>query len=313
MKYGSILFFLLLTISFGIYAQTPAPPETDCIVYSVKEKKLVSPQSIIDKMDDYDVLFYGEEHDDRITHQLQAHLFELLHKKYGSNAVVSMEMFDRELQYVMDEYLSGLIKESYFRKDGRAWDNYRDYRPLVEYARENKLYVLAANAPFRYVNVASNKGMEALDSLTEDQKKTIAPLPYKLADGAYEEKLRNLGKDDKPKRKSKKMPPMMDTTNKPKYDMVKGHSLWDNTMAHSVFMYLESNPKAKIIHLNGRFHTDEFFGIVQRLHEFNPEIKPLVISSEAVDKKLTDIDFSEYEKNGDYIVITSMKARKKYK
>jgi len=33
--------------------------------------------------------------------------------------------------------------------NGRAWQNYGDYRPLVEYAKAARIPVIAANAPRR--------------------------------------------------------------------------------------------------------------------------------------------------------------------
>ena len=61
-----------------------------------------------------------------------------------------MEMFERDAQIVLDEYLNDLITEKKFLDDSRPWENYKtDYRPLVEFARVNKLNVIAANAPRR--------------------------------------------------------------------------------------------------------------------------------------------------------------------
>src|SRR3954467_8455063 len=67
-----------------------------------------------------------------------------------------MEMFERDVQIVLDEYLSDLITEQHFLASSRPWGNYKtDYRPLVELAKEKHLDVIAANAPRRYVNMVS--------------------------------------------------------------------------------------------------------------------------------------------------------------
>jgi uncharacterized iron-regulated protein len=71
----------------------------------------------------------------------------------------SLEMFERDVQIVLDEYVKDLITEKKFLDDSRPWNNYKtDYRPLVEYAKQNKLPVIAANAPRRYINMVSRGG-----------------------------------------------------------------------------------------------------------------------------------------------------------
>lgn len=72
--------------------------------------------------------------------------------------VLSLEMFERDVQHVLDEYLSGTVPERDLR-DARPWPNYvSDYRPLVEFAKSNGLSVVAANAPRRYVSIAGRRG-----------------------------------------------------------------------------------------------------------------------------------------------------------
>ena len=41
-------------------------------------------------------------------------------------------------------------------KEARAWNNYKDYKPAVKFAKENKLSVIAANTPRRYVSMVSS-------------------------------------------------------------------------------------------------------------------------------------------------------------
>ena len=116
--------------------------ESNYRVYSVKLGKEVSLKDIVSDMENYDVLMFGEEHNDSVTHYLEASVFELLHLKFGEDLALSLEMFDRDVQPVMDEYLKGFIREKNFKKDARVWNNYRDYRPMVEFAKQKKLDVV---------------------------------------------------------------------------------------------------------------------------------------------------------------------------
>lgn len=273
----------------------------DYILYSVKEEKEVKPSDIVKELDNYDVLFFGEEHNDSIGHRMQTMLFQLMYKSFGEKTALSMEMFDRDVQYIMDEYLQGIIKKSYFLKDSRKWTNYKDYEPMVEFAKEKGLSVVCANAPFRYVNVATKHGLEGLMKLSDHAKKAIAPLPYNMAAGKYADKLNALMGHDP-----------TDKNSKPAYDMIPGQSLWDATMAYSIYEFLKKNPDYKVLHLNGKFHTDEYFGIIQRLKEFNPDIKPLTISLEGNVETYPDINFEEYKHLADYIIVTNPAVPKSY-
>ena len=91
--------------------------------------------------------FFGEEHNDSVTHYLEQTMLRLLYSKFNDKLTLSMEMFDRDVQTVMDEYLSGAIREKNFTKDARVWSNYRDYKPMVEFAKEKGLHVICANCP----------------------------------------------------------------------------------------------------------------------------------------------------------------------
>ncbi len=319
-KLTSVFFrltFLILIVALPFFslAQNDSVPTADYLIYATKKGKLVELDAIVKAAKKYHVVFFGEEHNDSIAHLLQYELFQGLYKKYETNTTLSMEMFDRDVQYILDEYLNGQIKASYFNKDSRKWKNYKDYQPMVEFAKENKLKVIAANAPFRYTNIASRKGQEALAALSDYAKLAIAPLPYKTASGDYKAKLEALmSHSPAPKKDSLSTPSAPKKSSMPKmsYNIVLGQSLWDATMAYSVYQQLEKHPKSKILHLNGRFHTDERFGIVQRLAEYDPEIKALVISSTGSEESFPNIDFEKFKHLGDYVIFTNPKLPKSY-
>ena len=275
------------------------------LVYSSLTNKKSSLKEIIKAMDDYDVVFYGEEHNDAVTHYLESTLFKKLYSKYGKELALSLEMFDRDVQYIIDEYLNGWIKEYYFNKDSRQWKNYSDYKPLVEFAKENELNVIAANAPFRYVSIASKETQSGLEKLSEQAKQNIAPLPYMSASGEYKEKLMIvMGLKPDP---DKPADAVADTLG-PKHSYaanmsLDGQSLWDATMAYSISEYLKDNPGKKVMHVNGRFHTDQHFGIVQQLKRYSPNLKVLVISASR-DDDFPKVDFKEEKDRCEFIIFT---------
>ena len=95
------------------------------------------------------MVFFGEEHNDPTGHQLEIEILRMLHHKNGEKQALSMEMFETDVQLVLNEYLQNLIREKNFVKEARAWNNYTDYKPLIEYSREQGIQVIAANSPNR--------------------------------------------------------------------------------------------------------------------------------------------------------------------
>lgn len=291
-----ICLFYLILLGVKSYSQIG---EYNYKIYSVKSEKEVSIIDIAEAMENYDVLFFGEEHNDSVAHYLQIRLLEALHERFASEVALSMEMFDRDVQVIMNEYLQGHIRKKNFTKDARVWSNYRNYEPMVEFAKEKKLDVVCANSPSRYTNLAGREGQQALMKLSEEAKKFIAPLPYDTASGAYYNKLMALTGHDPSSTDStaKKMPPMGG------FNLIMGQSLWDATMAYSISQYLKKNKGSRVFQINGRFHSDEDFAIVTQLKNYSPKVRSLVISA-GPDDSFPNIDWSQYKHLGDYIIIT---------
>ena len=171
----AILFFTVLIIAFQSYSQLT---EKNYKIYSSKLGAEVNLSKIAEEMNGYDVLFFGEEHNDSVTHYLEAKMLELISQQFVGNLALSLEMFDRDVQTVMNEYLKGGIREKNFLKDARVWSNYKDYKPMIEFAKAINIDIICANAPSRYTNLAGRKGQQALMELSEESKKNFAPLPY---------------------------------------------------------------------------------------------------------------------------------------
>ena len=209
-----------------------------------------------------DVVFFGEEHNNPIAHWLELELLKDLYDKTGKDLIIGAEMFERDDQLVLDEYLSGMIKENNFEKEAKLWSNYKtDYRPLVEFAKEKELTFVATNIPRRYASLVSSKGIEALEELSEEAKRYIAPLPIEvdLELPGYQNMLK-----------------MMEghgggmSENFPKAQASK-----DATMGWSIAEYWEKGKT--FLHYNGSYHSNDQEGILWYLNRYEPKAKTLTI------------------------------------
>lgn len=302
--------FLIVALRFLISGTSAQSLDPHFRIYDTHTAKEISINELIESSKNVEVLFFGEEHNDSVAHYLEMVIFEKFAEAGKFENALSLEMFDRDVQPVMNEYLSGAIREKNFLKDARVWSNYRDYKPMVEYAKEHKIEVICANAAGRYSNLAGRKGQQGLKDLPKISQQNFAPLPYDTASGKYYEKLMDLTSHDAPAANDsvKKQMPKQSMGN---FNLVMAQSLWDATMAHSIATYLNLNKGKKVFQVNGRFHSDEGFAIVTQLLKYRPKTKLSVISCLS-DESFPNIDWSLHSKLGDYIIITDPKIPKTF-
>lgn len=156
--------------------------------------------SIVGQLTDAEVIFVGEKHDDPVAHYLEAEILKAVHLAKG-NTALSLEMFERDVQYVLNGYLKNSYSEKHFLASSRPWPSYKtDYKPMIEYAKKHQLPVIAANAPRRLVNFVTLNGPEKLKDLQPEELKWLPPLPYYIpTEGRYVEKLKQVFAMPKPK------------------------------------------------------------------------------------------------------------------
>lgn len=235
--------------------------------------------AVLRAMGTADAVFLGEQHDDAPTHRLQRVLLEAAHAAYGARRPVALglEMAERDVQLVLDEYLAGTIRERDYLAAARPWANYAaDYRPLVEYAREHGLPVIAANAPGRYVNLVSREGEAALAGLDRQARAFLPPLPVAPPSGPLATKFRAL------------MEGMAGHTSPhgasphggaPTVDgMLAAQNLRDAAMAEALARWLAAHRGGLVLHLNGVFHSEAGLGVPEHLARYRRGARALVVS-----------------------------------
>jgi uncharacterized iron-regulated protein len=284
---------LLLTI-FS-YAQTGI--EKHYKIYNTKSGQMTTPAQIASDCREANVIFFGEEHNDSAGHFLEKAIFAELQKLYGNQLALSMEMFETDCQLVVNEWLAGHISDERFNKESRPWSNYKDYKPVVDIAKQNKLAVIAANPPRRYVNMVSRKGMRSLDSLPKESKRYLPPLPYDTATGAYRDKFMDFMKGGSPGTSNNRI--------------FYSQCLWDAGMAYSIYTYWKKNKDKKIFHLVGKFHCDEKLGTAAQLQNRRSSLKIMNISCFS-DASFDNPDWDKLKHLGDYIILTDPGLKKTY-
>jgi len=280
--------FVLLLVMVPVFALSQDAMSVHYKIYSTVNQKAATVDQIADGLANADVLFFGEEHNDTTAHYLELTIFKKLAEKYPGKIALSMEMFETDCQNVLDEYLNGLIREKNFVTEARAWHNYNDYRPLIEWAKANHIPVIAANAPARYVNMTNRLGLASLEQLSPIGKSYLPPLPIDTATGSYYEKFLQI---------------MGGHNAMGGMKMFEAQNLWDATMGWSIAKFARAHKGYKIFQLNGGFHSEEKLGAAAQLKKYAPKIRVLNIATYS-DDNFANPDWNKLSKNGDFIIIT---------
>ncbi len=241
-----------------------------------------------------DVAFLGEQHDDPNTHRLELAVLEGLARR-RSFVILSLEMFERDVQEKLDHYAEGHLPEADFLAASRPWPRYQtDYRPLVEFAIEKDWIIVAANVPRPLASAVAKSGWGALESAGEASRGHVAA-----------DRQCPTGDDDYFQRFMKAMGAHPGSTSDQYYF---AQCLKDETMAESIARaYADSATAAErplIVHVNGAFHSDYGLGTAARIRRRMPDKRIVVVPILPVDNLDTLTPTPDDGRRGDYLLFT---------
>lgn len=223
-----------------------------------------------------DFVFFGEQHDDDESHRAELGLLTAIGERRGAKVVLSLEMFERDVQPLLDAYLAGRLTEAEFVAQSRPWPNYAaDYRPLVELAKAKGWPVIAANVPRRLASVVSRKGLVAVDSLPSADRAFVATDLQCPQDQYYRNFVAVMGgghggAGGAPGQPASGARPMTDL-------FYESQCTKDETMAESIVRGRRDG--AVVVHFNGAFHSDFSLGTVSRVARRVPGARLVVVSA----------------------------------
>ncbi len=271
----NILISILLVAFYSLHAQ-----DFKSYQFYDKKGKEVKTEKLVNELTGYDVVFFGENHNNSINHWLQLKVTEALYQKKNGQLILGAEMFERDNQPQLNKYLNGMFDAKTLKDSARLWNNFAtDYQPLVDFAKDKKLPFIATNVPRRYASQVSKEGLESLKSLPSKDKAYIAQLPIKvtLETPGYPEMKKMMGDH------AEEMKVM---------NFISAQAIKDATMAESILKNLQAGKT--FIHYNGNYHSKEFGGIYWYLKQKNPNLKMAVISvfeSEDPELKVPEKDY----------------------
>jgi uncharacterized iron-regulated protein len=203
------------------------------------------------------VLYLGETHDRDRDRKIQLKIIQELQKR-NPQVAIAMEMFQIPYQDAIDSYLAGNLTEKdlleqteYEQRWGYSWES---YAPILRFAKEKQLSVLAVNTPSEITRQVAKAG---LDSLTPQQRKIIPPASEIRTDNAaYRQMLAKTFAQHQHSNRG----------NSSGFDrFFLAQVLWDETMAAEVAKFAKANPKHQVAVIAGQGHIIYGYGILSRV------------------------------------------------
>lgn len=248
--------------SLLIGGQMALAKESDMRIIDTQSGKDASWKNMLDNAAKSHAVFLGEQHDDTETHRVELSILKDLYKRVGKRLILSMEMFERDQQILLDQHLAGVITAAELGQKTKLWNNYAtDYAPMVQFSAAEHIPVLAANCPNAIIRKIGQGGLAALASLPESERKYVADSIIAPDGDAYAQKfmatMSGMG--------GAHGAAMEPATLRRIYE---AQCTRDDTMAESIVRSM--SPTSVVLHVNGGFHSEGGLGTVARVQWRRP-------------------------------------------
>ncbi|MBW4445161.1 MAG: ChaN family lipoprotein [Plectolyngbya sp. WJT66-NPBG17] len=279
----SIAKLCALSLSLLVLWSAPSYAQTSTITTPTQQK--LDSQTVLKQLKQSRVIYVGETHDNEADHRAQLEIIRSLYQQ-NPKLAIGMEMFQRPFQSGLDSYLAGAATDSMLREftefDKRWGFPWEFYFPIIDFAKENQLPVVALNTPSEVTQKVARQG---LAGLTKEEKRYIPPIAEirtepdryrdrlrKIFDGFHSGKGNNRGFDR----------------------FFEAQVLWDETMADAIAQFLKKNPDRQMIVLVGQGHLVYGDGIPSRVARRIPQIKQSTILLNPPAKFLKDKEIADF-------------------
>lgn len=294
---AALLAAFLLVVSLGAVAAVPASDDKPAYRLFTAAGKSTAYGKMLKELAQADVVFFGEQHNDPLAHWLELQLAKDLLRLRQGQLVLGLEMLERDVQPLVDQYTTGELPDEAFEEQSRPWPNYAtDYKPLLQLAKQQKFRVVGTNAPRRYASQVAKGGLAVLDALPAEEKAWLAPLPvvvdYELP--GYKNMAKMFGTDA--------------THAASVQNIIQAQALKDATMAH--FLHQARPAGHLLLHFNGAYHSDNHDGILAYLRQLNPQLKVLTISTVS-QEQLEKLE-KDNEQKADFLLVVPQDMTKTY-
>jgi uncharacterized iron-regulated protein len=297
-----VLAFLCLLSQAQAPSPAPAAAASAYVpqrVYDTRRGAFTDFETMLADLARADVIILGEQHDDPNTHRLEAAVLEGLARRRVP-VVLSLEMFERDVQPALDAYLAGTVPEEEFLQAARPWPRYTtDYRALVEIARAQNWPVVAANVPRRIAADVAKSGRPAVDALVAGDRALAARDVQCPRDTYFDRFAEQMGNHKTPG-----APGSTAAAATERYYWAQ--CVKDETMAESIAAAVAKHTARPgvVVHVTGAFHSDFGAGTAERARRRLEGRRVALVSLMPVENLDALTPGDDDRKRADYLVYT---------
>ena len=228
----------------------------------------------------------GETHDNRHAHRVELLVIRDLARRFPGKIAIGMEMFREPQQDALDRWTRGELSELEFLKASKwheSWgSDFGNYREILEFARDNRIDVIALNPPKELQREVSRTGLDNVPAEVAARLPVTAPPdPYQRATmkAVYGGHLPSEGMFD---------------------SFFRVQMLWEESMASRIVDYLKS-PRGegkRMVTITGGWHVRYGFGVPKKTIRRMPMPYAIILPEEIsipADKadQIMDVDLPE--------------------
>jgi uncharacterized iron-regulated protein len=227
------------------------------------------------------VVLLGESHTDVDHHHWQLHTLAALHGREG-NIVIGFEAFPRRLQSVLNDWVEGKLTDQAFLKAsewGQVWGyDAAFYMPLFQFARLNRIPMIALNVERSLVARVGREGWEAVPP--SEREGLLDPAPaspayqralarvYLMKRTMRREAAERLSSSREPNMPESEEAALAEVMKEPEFKrFVEAQLTWDRAMAEALASANRKFFNATIVGVLGSGHVEDGHGVPHQLKD----------------------------------------------
>jgi uncharacterized iron-regulated protein len=210
----------------------------------------------------------GEQHDEDDDHRWQVQVLAALHAQ-RPDMVIGFEMFPRRVQPVLDNWVAGNLTVKQLLEQSQ-WDSVwrlpvELYLPLFQFARINRIPMVALNVDQKLIRAVAAKGWDAVPATEREGVGRAAPAPKAYRDSLLEVYGAHASARDSDNVKNAKPDGAFER-------FVESQTVWDRAMAEALARRAVPGPtgaKPLVVGVMGSGHIRFGYGVPHQLHDLD--------------------------------------------
>jgi uncharacterized iron-regulated protein len=265
--------------------------ELQGVAVELHTRRVVDLDSLVRLLLHAQVIALGEEHYHPDIQAFELHLLRALVQQRPRHLALAMEFLERDEQQAVDAYLAGTIDQATFHQRIEASSSFqRYYSPLIDFAQQARLPIIAMNVPRRLARQVAKEGWQKTLQGLDAAERVYLPATLPTVSAHYRTYFLDAVAAHHP------------VQGEQAERLTESALLKDVTMADSLAAFLDHHPDFTVLAIAGRFHMDYGIALPSLLRQQRQQVvmQRLTTMSVAADSRI-DLRHLREEDIADYI------------